>query len=422
MKSSSKVVIVGAGPAGCTLACLLAQRGFEPVVFDNEKRPDLLVGESLIPAVIPLLRRLGVEDAVAACSQRKPGASFFHGNGARVHFRFRDQGKKAPDYAYNVPRPCFDEVMRKRAEELGATFVTQLAEMIPGTEPHREIELSENSLAAAGFPKGEHPEMVIDATGRSRLFARTLNLVSDSGPRKDVAYFAHFEDFDHDEVEEGQIIISVLERGWSWRIPLKGRLSVGVVIDKGWAKELGDTVEERLENAIRTEPLLKDAGRRARRVSEVKTYSNYQLISQRGHGPGWAMTGDAFGFVDPMLSPGLFMAMKSAELMDQHLFASEGGGVEAYEKSLRQWHEAWQELIELFYDGRILRLAEAGNQLVEGKSRFNPAHFMEKKVSSLLGQMVGGTETCNPIHRKFLKVSSERLVWGVPEAETFAVQ
>jgi len=138
------------------------------------------------------------------------------------------------------------------------------------------------------------------------MFARAMNIPAWRGDRNDIAYFAHFEDFVHDEVPEGQIIISALKHGWSWRIPLQGRLSVGVVINKEAAKALGSTPEERIENAIKTEPLLKEKGMNARRVTDVMTYTNYQLISQRGHGPGWAMLGDAYGFVDPMLSPGLF--------------------------------------------------------------------------------------------------------------------
>ncbi len=105
-----------------------------------------------------------------------------------------------------------------------------------------------------------HPDWLIDGTGRSRLFARTLSLPAKRGGRSDVAYFAHFENFIHDEVDPGQIIISVLETGWSWRIPLPGKLSVGIVIDKESAKKLGDSPAERLDSAIASEPLLRENG------------------------------------------------------------------------------------------------------------------------------------------------------------------
>ena len=73
--------------------------------------------------MIPVLRRLGIEDRVREFSVRKPGASFFHGGGSRLHFSFTDRGNKAPGYAYNVPRPRFDRLLRDRAVELGAVFV-----------------------------------------------------------------------------------------------------------------------------------------------------------------------------------------------------------------------------------------------------------------------------------------------------------
>jgi len=417
------VAIIGAGPAGSTLACLLALRGMHPVVFDDDKRPELLVGESLIPSVIPILRKLGIEDRVAEFSMRKPGASFFHGRGTRIHFRFRDRGEKAPDYAYNVPRPRFDRLLRDRAIELGVRFVDQRATLVKSADPQREIELAPESLALAGL--SEHPDWLIDGTGRSRLFARTLELPARRGGRSDVAHFAHFENFDHDEVESGQIIISVLENGWSWRIPLQDKLSVGIVIDKEAAKRLGDTPEERLENAISSEPLLREKSKHARRVSDVMTYTNYQLISEQGHGKGWIMLGDAFGFVDPMLSPGLFMALESANLLDSLVFAKGATNprqLDRYCAELRRWHISWQELIEYFYDGRIMRMYEAGSKLAEGKSRLNPAKIMERHMSRVIASMATGVGTRSIYHRKLLKHSSKHLIWDVEEAEHFAVR
>jgi len=100
-----EIVIVGAGPAGCTLAAMLAQRGYQLVVLDDARRPELLVGESLVPAVVPIFRRLGIEDEVAALSVHKPGASFFVSNGPHLHFCFKSVEGRLPTYAYNSPRP-----------------------------------------------------------------------------------------------------------------------------------------------------------------------------------------------------------------------------------------------------------------------------------------------------------------------------
>ncbi len=424
MKSpQTSVAIIGAGPAGCTLACLLALRGMRPVVFDDDKRPALLVGESLIPSVIPVLRKLGIEDRVREFSTYKPGASFFHGGGARLHFSFRDRGRKAPGYAYNVPRPRFDSLLRERAIELGVRFVDHRAKLLKSSDPGRDLELAPDSLALAAM--ANQPDWLVDGTGRSRLFARTLGLPAKRGGRNDVAYFAHFENFDHDEVDPGQVIISVLENGWSWRIPLPGRLSVGVVIDRDSAKKLGGTPAERLERAIATEPLLREQGRDAKRVTDVMSYTNYQLISEQGHGKGWIMLGDAFGFVDPMLSPGLFMALESASLLDSTVFSESAPRVrdiERYCAELGHWHSSWQELISYFYDGRILRMYEAGSHLSANKGRLSPANIMEKHMSRVIASMAAGVGTRSTYNRKLLHHSSRHLIWGVKEAGFYAVR
>ena len=207
------IAIIGAGPAGCTLACLLGMRGIRTIVFNDDRRPPLLVGESLLPSVVPILKKLELEDRVREFSAYKPGASFFHGSGTRTHFRFRKKGPKNPGYAYNVPRPQFDKLLRIRAGELGATSIDSRATLQKSAAPERDLELSPHSLKLAGLK--DHPDYLIDGTGRTRLFARTLDLPEKRGKRKDVAYFAHFEDFDHDEVEPGQVVISVLDHGWS---------------------------------------------------------------------------------------------------------------------------------------------------------------------------------------------------------------
>src|SRR5690606_26237279 len=158
---------------------------------------------------------------------------------------------------------------------------------------------------------------------------------------------------------DGQLVISTLSREWSWRIPLPGRLPVGVVVDARALKEHGETPEETLEALIGTEARLRDAGKARRRVTPEMSYTTYRLMSERGHGPGWVSAGDSFGFVDPMLSPGLFMAMLSADLLDRHAFGTGAGALDRPDvlarsfdqvfAELRDWHEAWGELIGYFY-------------------------------------------------------------------------
>ncbi len=308
--ASPTIVIIGAGPAGSTLAALVAKRDIPVVVFDDEKRPDLLVGESLVPAVIPILRTLGIEDRVAAISMYKPGTSFIHREDLEMHFNFRSVEGFLPTYAYNVPRPQFDEVIRERARELGAHFVKRRARLKvnPGKKNH-ELVLDDACLAAAGL--NAQPVLIVDAAGRARISARALGIGAKSGSRRDQAHFAHYENFDH-PFPKGQVVITYHEFGWSWRIPLADRMSFGVVMCTDQADRWGTSPQEKLECILAKEFRLAPNAQYARRVTDVFSYSNYQLISERGHGPGWVAIGDSFGFVDPMLSPGVFLAMEAA--------------------------------------------------------------------------------------------------------------
>ena len=427
-----EVVIVGAGPAGCTLAAMLAKRNIPVLVFDDEKRPELLVGESLIPAVVNVMRYLDIEDRVKQFSQYKPGASFFTTAGDQLHFNFMSVKGYLPPYSYNVPRPQFDNLLRTRAEELGARFVKARAE-IERCDRNGEpsVKLSAQSRAIAGLPDGHDP-LLIDSSGRARLFARTMEIPAEKGKRNDVAYFAHYENFVHDGVPDGQVIISVLTKGWSWRIPLPGRLSVGIVINKEHAKELGDTPEERLDNAIKREPLLREKGANARRVTDVMTYTNYQLLSTRGSGPGWILLGDAFGFVDPMLSPGLFMALEGARLLDEHVF-SKGIGIfkqptalkhalEKYSRNIVEWHNAWMSLVEYFYNGEIFRAYQGGQQLSRTYAKWHWVRLLERHANFQIAAMASGGKTRSRYSQGFLRFLCQYMVKDVPPAETFAVK
>lgn len=395
-----RVAIIGAGPSGCALACFLQTRGIDVVVFEANKKPNLLVGESLVPAVIPILRRLGIEERVSEISHIKRGAALRHGNGNRVDFAFQNFGRKFPDYSYNIPRPQFDSILRDRAHELGVKFVTFKANVEPTTDPRRELKLSNDSLLAGGYNLSSQPDLLIDSTGRNRLFSRVLNISASRGPRNDVAHFAHYKNFKSDSKIDGQVVLSALECGWSWQIPLQGVTSVGVVLNKDAAIHYGSSATQRLENAITHNQLLEDAGRNRQRVTEVMSYSNYQLISDRAHGKGWVLLGDALGFVDPMLSPGVFMALESAVTLDKLLFSKQLNSQTQIDKAsaeyfaqIQHWHEAWSRLIKYFYDGRILSMGEMRDHIRDNAGIFSISRYAEPIVSRVLSQLVSGVAT-----------------------------
>ena len=407
------VGIIGSGPSGATLASLLTMKGVEATLFDDGRRPDLIVGESLIPAVVPVVRKLGLEERVAAICQHKPGVTFTLDANDKIEFCFQSlAGTVMPTYAYNAPRPAFDNLFDQRADELGVKRVRSRA-TIERVGPDG-LRLAAETLAQAPWLQGKQPDLIVDSTGRSRLFARTMEIPAEVGPRKDVAYFAHYEGFEENR-PLGQVIIGRLADGWSWRIPLRNRLSVGVVINKDAAAQLGATPEERLEAAINRDPVLAAAGPNRRRLTEIATYTNYQMVSTRGCGPGWAMTGDAFGFVDPMLSPGVHLALHSAELLSENL-----DDLAAYSREMRKLIRAWMGLIEYFYDGRIFSMYKSGmrfERTFPGRITDALHVFFNGKVAC----MAAGATTASRFGHGMMEIMSRPAGW-ITDPATLAIR
>jgi flavin-dependent dehydrogenase len=397
------VAIIGSGPSGATLASLLRMKGIDVTLFDDGRRPDLIVGESLIPSIVPVLRKLNLEDRVAGVCQYKPGVSFTFGRDYEIDFCFDSVKGVLPTYAYNSPRPALDRLFDERADELGVKRVRTRARI--ERDEIRGIRLTADSLSEAPWLNGKQPDLLVDSTGRSRLFARTMEIPAQLGPRKDVAYFAHYEQF-AGKPPEGQVVIGRMDHaGWSWRIPLPGRMSVGIVLNKDEAAKLGDTPEQRLEAAIDRDSQLSVAGRDRRRISEVAVYTNYQLISECGHGPGWVMTGDAFGFVDPMLSPGMWLALHSAEVLSENL-----DNLPAYERTMRKLIKSWMELIELFYDGRMFAMYQTGTHF-EREYPGKISDWMKAYFNRLIASMASGATTTAAYPRAVVKFMANHGIW-----------
>lgn len=399
-----RVAIIGAGPAGSALAILLAERGVDVTLFDDDRRPELLVGESLVPAVIPLLRRLGIEQETATFSRRKPGVSFVWSKTDRYGFTFARFAPSVEPYAYNIPRPRFDDALTARAEAVGVRRIRIRARLEPAAKDGGgELALAAASLAAAPALDGRQPDLIVDATGRARHSARVLGIAAGVGPRRDVAHFAHFEGFAWPDEPPGQVLIGRGEAGWIWCIPLKDRLSVGIVLGQDAAARLGRTPEERLSQAIVSDPWLQAIAGRATRVTSVATYSNYQLISRRACGPGWVAVGDALGFVDPMLSPGVFLSLRSAArvaaaltpVLEGSMRPTPAAFVPLFRSSVADHGAAlaaWQALVTQFYDGRMLAMMRAGREwMASGRSRVKDA--AQEHIERQIALQASGTAT-----------------------------
>lgn len=406
------VAILGGGPAGSTLASYLARKGLGVVMFADGKRPPLIVGESLVPAVVPYLRELGVEDEVANYSVWKAGATFVYNEEYRLNIWFDQvRGGNAPTYSYNVPRDRFDATLRNAAQRAGAAVIDATGR-IERDGDSRRMRLSDESVVAAGdVLRGRQPDWIVDAMGRHRGIPKILDLPVDAGDRRDTALHAHLEGV---QVEVAtNVHTDRLSRGWCWRIPLRGRVSVGFIIDSEAIREYGATAEEQYDTFMRTDPVMREWSKSGRRITPVVRYSNYQARVTRGVGDNWALVGDAFGFVDPVFSSGMLIALQSAKALSEAIADGSPRAFDQYDAFVKGHLDAWRTVITRFYDGRLLTLFKLGE------------HVQSKLWGKLLGfhfrkhmpRIFTGDDVTNPYSSWLVEFMSTRGIYGHDPAE-----
>ena len=351
------VAILGGGPAGATLSTLLARAGIQVVLFARGGRPPIIVGESLVPAVVPFLRQLGVEAEVAGYSIWKGGATFVLSHESRLSFRFSEVRGARTTYSYNVPRDRFDATLLEAARRAGVHVIPETGRL-ERVGDSDQVRLSVDTLEKARGSLEGQPDFIVDAGGRSRTIPRLLGIPILDGDRRDTALHAHFEGI---EVEiPGNVHTDRLEHGWLWRIPLPGRVSMGLVINSEFIRKFGDTSEEQLDAYLRHDPVIRDYAAPARRITPVVRYTNYQSLAERGVGANWALVGDTFGFVDPVFSSGALLAFQGAERLAKALIDGSAAALSFYQKETLRNLEAWQRVVGWFYDGRLLTLLRVG--------------------------------------------------------------
>ncbi len=389
------IAIVGGGPSGCALATLLKRKGYRVAVFYLEKRPEIIVGESLVPAIIPFLRSLGVEDEVKSYSSYKPGASVWVNKDEEATSPFSYGGGNLPPYAYNVPRVKFDKTIFDLAVREGVVFFNQIAKL-EKTGNTDELKLSDETIAAINDYFNGQPDLIVDASGRSRTISRLLNIPTKAGYRKDVAIFAHLSSAE--KIEPFNIHLHRLDKGWSWRIPLPGLTSVGIVINPEYLKKFGSTKEEQYDNYLRSDETLKKFTSNAKRETAVVQYDNYQLISQKMFGKNWILTGDAGGFLDPIFSSGLFLAIKGAFRLADAIDSEKSGAFKNYQKEQLLELFFWQKLVDTWYSGRLFTLFKVGEDRMDtAMGRFIGPH-MQKHLTRIFS----GEAVYKPYSRRFL--------------------
>jgi flavin-dependent dehydrogenase len=359
-KKISTVAILGGGPVASTLAIFLARAGIRVAIIQKPRVAPLVVGESLVPAIIPMLRMLGLEEQVRDFSMFKPGATFNMSEKVNFSFLFSTLSGNMPDYSYNVPRNQFDATLLDAARKAGVK-VFEVAANVERVNGGERVRLSGETLDATGdFFQGQ-PDLIADATGRMRLLPNLLQIPSREGGRRDTALFAHVDNtmLDH----AGHVHTTRMDHGWSWRIPLPGRVSVGMVLGSEHVAKFGATKEERYDNLLQQDSVLRKVAGGAKRVTPVMEYTNYQLVTSRVVGDNWVLVGDTAGFIDPVFSSGLFIGMHSAMELAEAIRTGEPAAFRHYEQEVIHHLTTWHELVSYYYNGRLFTCFHVGQML-----------------------------------------------------------
>jgi flavin-dependent dehydrogenase len=318
---------MGGGPAGSTAAIGLAERGYDVVLIEKARHPRFHIGESLLPANLPLFERLGVADEVRAIGMEKYGAEFTSSwDGRHQSFEFADAWDKSLPLAYQVRRSELDEILIRRAAQAGARVIEGCRARgavfaADGRSARVDVEHDTDPKNGTGEAQGSRrngsfeARYLIDATGRDTFLGQSLGAKRRNKRHNSAAMYAHFTGARRTPGKSGgNIGIYWFDHGWFWFIPLAdGHTSIGAVVWPHYMKTRKGSVRDFFLATIALCAPLAERLRDAALSTEVEATGNYAYSCDHSHGANYLLVGDAYTFIDPVFSSGVMLAMAGGE-------------------------------------------------------------------------------------------------------------
>jgi flavin-dependent dehydrogenase len=309
------VLVMGGGPAGSTAAIVLAERGYDVVLIEKARHPRFHIGESLLPANLPLFERLGVAAQVRAIGMEKYGAEFTSSwDGRHQKFEFADAWDKSFPLAYQVRRSELDEILIRRAGQAGTRVIEGCRArnvVFAADGRSARVDVAHDTGAVESF----EARYLIDATGRDTFLGQSLGAKRRNTRHNSAAIYAHFTGARRTPGKcGGNIGVYWFDHGWFWFIPLAdGNTSIGAVVWPSYMKTRKGPVRDFFLSTIALCPPLAERLRDAELSTEVEATGNYAYSCDHSHGANYLLVGDAYTFIDPVFSSGVMLAMASGE-------------------------------------------------------------------------------------------------------------
>lgn len=394
------VIVVGGGPGGATLAALVAERGYNVTLYERNAESTFKVGESLMPGTYWTFQRLGLLDKLSKLAfPRKYSVQFYGASGkASAPFYFNENNPHESSVTWQVLRSEFDALMLENAEEKGARVVrgaSVLEVLLKGSRAVGvRVKLPDGSIEdVAG-------RVVVDASGQSALLSRKLKISKVEPTLRKASVFTHFENGVRDPgIDEGATLILNTENkdSWFWYIPLPAnRASVGVVGDLDYL--FGDRSLD--AQGIFDRELALCAPMQARlseatQVFPMKTTKDFSYRASRVAGNGWVLVGDAYGFLDPVYSSGVFLALKSGEMAADAVIDGlanddlSGDRLGRFQDEYLRGMESIRKLVYAFYvkDFNFGRFLSAHPDCTQGIIDILSGNVYREDVSAIFGPM-----------------------------------
>jgi flavin-dependent dehydrogenase len=314
------VIVIGGGPAGSTASTLIAQQGFRVQLFERDLFPRFHIGESLIPETYWVLRRLNMLDKMRTSPfVKKYSVQFINQHGKLSEpFYFVDNKAHESSQTWQVIRGEFDQMLLDNAREhgVGVHEGVRVLEVLFDGDRAVGVRIQEED----GNQREVRAPVVVDASGQSSMIMSRLGLREWDPVLKKAALWTYWEGaWRGTGKDAGATLVCQTKekKGWFWYIPQhNGVVSVGVVADYEYLfKNRGDKDYETIYfEEVDRQPGIKERIAGARRADIFRAAKEYTYRSRQAAGDGWVLVGDAFGFLDPLYSSGVLLALKSGSM------------------------------------------------------------------------------------------------------------